>query len=67
VNGRTYPGIRASGRLRHIYCTLDDSEWNELQRYHVMDRISKTQLCDKLLRGYMTACREHYAGLLGPD
>jgi len=63
VNGPTFPGIRASGRLKYIYCALEHSEWAELQRYRVLDRLSMIQLSNQLLRGYIDACRSHYAGL----
>ena len=63
MNGRTYPGIRASGRLRSIYCTLEQTEWTQLHQYAALDRMSLIQLCNRLLREYITACRAYYADI----
>jgi hypothetical protein len=64
---RTTPGVRKSGRLKSLYCSLEPSEWSELQKYKALDRLSMTQLCNQLLRDYITACRKHYAKLSEPD
>ena len=67
MNGRTYPGIRASGRLRSIYCTLEQAEWTELHRYIALDGLSMTQLCNQLLRDYTLDCRAYYKHLSGAE
>ena len=67
VNGRTYPGIRASGRLKKVYCSLEHDEWRELGGYVALDGLSMIQLCNKLLREYITAWRAHKAALSMSD
>ena len=67
MNQRTYPGARASGRLKYVYCTLEHDEWRELRGYVAMDRLSMTQLLNKLLREYISAWRAHSAEMATPD
>jgi hypothetical protein len=59
MNERTYPGIRKSGRLKSLYCSLEPEEWRELQGYVALGGLSMIQICNKLLREYIGARRAH--------
>jgi hypothetical protein len=55
-----FPGHTKLGHYRRINIVLDHEEWAEFREYLDRDRLPMQVLISRLIRQWMTECREFY-------